>query len=149
MGEWSGHVQYHSKIFWFLYFKWQRQSCWVLDSFGLQCYSLAWNSWYPHPVCYSSQWIWIFNTPRKSSFRCPIFCSGTLEFIDQSWLSFFTFWFWHSKSLAGSPLSTWNIGQKHIFLINCKDLKMLELILNSKIGINLCVNLLSVNSLCL
>ena len=108
MGEWSGRVQYRSKISWFLYFKWQRQSYWVLDSFGLQRYSLAWNGWYPHPLCYSSQWIWIFITPRKSSFRRPIFCSGTLELIDQSRLSFLL-----SKSLAGSPLSTWNIGQKH------------------------------------
>ena len=89
--EWSGRVQYRSKISWFLYFKWQRQSYWVLDSFGLQRYSLAWNGWYPHPLCYSSQWIWIFITPRKSSFRRPIFCSGTLELIDQSRLSFLLF----------------------------------------------------------
>ena len=131
MGKWSG-CMHKQQIFWFLYFKRQRQSCWVLDSFGLQRYSVAWNSWYPHPVCYSSQWIWIFNTPRKSRIRRPFFCSGILEFRNDSYLSFFTFLFWHSKSLAGSPLSTWNIGQKHIFFIGSKELKILELILKWK-----------------
>ena len=146
MGEWSGRVQYRSKISWFLYFKWQRQSYWVLDSFGLQRYSLAWNGWYPHPLCYSSQWIWIFITPRKSRFRRTIFCSGTLELIDQSRLSFLLFDFYIKKACQDHPcligILVKNIAnsllitileKKYNFLINCKDLKILELIFNLKI----------------